>query len=185
MAPDNRLERPEDCYSPAAEGATAPAAQTPKRSLEPPLPSDGTRCDAILATQEGRGAGKYLLRRLTRKRRAPPRDSRVVAGHSTETPAAGLARGDVARERGTSDIPAPPARPPPKREGGTGKAKPGKRCSENEAGLSKVDTDTQAQEQERKRRRHSGPQQEKTKLNLGRDRDKVQRQQTQACEGEW
>ncbi|KAI4529060.1 hypothetical protein MG293_020883 [Ovis ammon polii] len=34
-------------------------------------------------------------------------------------------------------------------EGGTGKAKPGKRCSENEAGLSKADTDTQAQEQER------------------------------------
>ncbi|XDC68229.1 hypothetical protein R6Z07M_019411 [Ovis aries] len=38
------------------------------------------------------------------------------------------------------------------REGGTGKAKPGKRCSENEAGLSKADTDTQAQEQESSQR---------------------------------
>ncbi|KAI4574029.1 hypothetical protein MJG53_012205 [Ovis ammon polii x Ovis aries] len=51
----------------------------------------------------------------------------------------------------TGTISASVAGPPPprKREGGTGKAKPGKRCSENEAGLSKADTDTQAQEQER------------------------------------
>ena len=31
------------------------------------------------------------------------------------------------------------------REGGTGKAKPGKRCWENKAGLSKADTDTDTQ----------------------------------------
>ena len=95
--------------------------------------------------------------------------------------------GVVSAERGapvTSQAPLDPL--PRKREGVTGKTKPGKHCSENKAGLSKADTDTdtQAQEQERKRR-HSDPQQEKAKFNLGRDHDKVQRQQTQAYASGW
>ena len=46
MAPDNRLERPEDgSLSPAAGDATAPAAQTPELGPEPPPPSDATRRD--------------------------------------------------------------------------------------------------------------------------------------------
>ncbi|XP_055284530.1 collagen alpha-1(I) chain-like [Moschus berezovskii] len=84
----------------------------------------------------------------------------------------GDAGGGVGGERGTSDIPGSPGPPPPQgggREEGTeptGKAKPGKRCSENKARRSRADTDTdtQAQEQERKGRRHSlGPPREKQK----------------------
>ena len=128
------------------------------------------------ATEEGRGAGKDLLRRLPRRRCTPPSDSRVVGGiHFMETQAG--ARGGVGRERGSSGILDSLASLPRKREGGreggtgkvkpgkccckTGKVKPGKCCCKNKAGLWKADPDTQAQEQERKRR-HSGPQQEKT-----------------------
>ena len=141
------------------------------------------------AAEEGRGAGKDLLRRLPRRRRTPPSDSRVVGGYISWRRRRSGARGGVGRERGTSGILDSPASLPRKRErgreGGTGKVKPGEHCWKNKAGLWKADTDTQAQEQERKRRRHSGPQQEKTKLNLGRDHDKVQRQQTQLCGGGW
>ena len=41
-------------------------------------------------------------------------------------------------------------------EGGTGKTKPGKRCWENKAGLSKADTDTDTQTQTRTHRHRHG-----------------------------
>ena len=51
------------------------------------------------------------------KETSPPRDSRVVAGHSMEMLAAGLARDGVGGERSTSDISGSPGSPSPK-EGG-------------------------------------------------------------------
>ena len=122
------------------------------------------------------------------KETSPPRDSRVVAGHSMEMLAAGLARDGVGGERSTSDISGSPGSPSPKEGGREGPAKQNQASTARKikAGLSKADTDKdkQAQEQERKRR-HSDPQQEKAKLDLGSDHDKVQRQQTQACMGAW
>ena len=198
MAPDKRLDRPEDgSLSPATEDATAPAAQTPELGPEPPPPpSHTTRRDP---GRRGRERSWELSPQeaAPKETRCPPPPhthtcgSRVVVGGTFHGDAGG---GGSGAERGAPvTTRAPPDPFPPKeggrggREGPTGKAKPGKRCSENKAGLSKADTDTdtQAQEQERKRRRHSDPQQEKTKLNLGRDRDQVQRHQTQACAGAW
>ncbi|XP_052520107.1 collagen alpha-1(I) chain-like [Budorcas taxicolor] len=58
VAPDKRLERPEDVsLSPAAGDATAPAAQTPELGPEPPPPSDATRRDPGRRGRERRWEG--------------------------------------------------------------------------------------------------------------------------------
>ena len=57
------------------------------------------------------------------KETSPPRDSRVVAGHSMEMLAAGLARDGVGGERSTSDISGSPGSPSPKEGGREGPAK--------------------------------------------------------------
>ena len=197
MAPDKRLERPEDgSLSPAAGDATAPAAQTPELGPEPPPPSDATRRDPGRGGRERRWEGSPQ-EAATKETHSPTR-SRGAGGdipRRRRRAVGARGGGGVGGERGTSErhrrLPRPPSPERERereggREGGAGKAKPGERCSENKAGLWKADADTRAQEQERKRRRHArNPHQEKTQLNLGRDRDKVRRQQTQARAGGW
>lgn len=125
MAPDNRLDRPED-------GSLSPAAEEPPRR-PPKRPSSGrsllrlraTRRDATPAAEEGRGAGNYLLRRLPRRRRAPP--TRFQGGGGTFHGDAG--GGGSGAERGAPVTSrAPPDPLPPKegvreggREGGEGR----------------------------------------------------------------
>lgn len=186
-----------DSNVPRTGGCRRPPGTPPRRPPKRPssarsLRRRATRRDATPAAEEGRDAGKDLLRRLPRRRLTPPRDSGVLGGHSTETPAGGGGSGRGRRREGHQRAASqtPPAPPPPKeREGGRegpAKRNQGERCSENKAGLWKADADKQAQEQERKRRRHTrNPHREKTQLNLGRDRDKVRRQQTQAGAAGW
>ena len=144
VAPDNRLERPED-------GSLSPAAQTPELGPEPPPPSDATR---PRPQRKGEEPGDLSPGDCHERAAIPhaipgwwgdiPRRRRGVAG----------SRGGVSRERGTCDIPGNRSPCPPKgreggeegrRERGKGKVKPGKRCWENKAGLSKADTDTDTQ----------------------------------------
>ncbi|XP_065794611.1 collagen alpha-1(I) chain-like [Muntiacus reevesi] len=115
VAPDNRLDRPEDVsLSPAAEDATAPAAQTPELGPEPPPPpSHATRRDP---GRRGRETSWELSPQeaAPKETRSPP-PPHAIPGWRGHIPRRRRRRGLGGRERGTSDIPGSPGPPPPKR----------------------------------------------------------------------
>ncbi|XP_052520229.1 collagen alpha-1(I) chain-like [Budorcas taxicolor] len=114
VAPDKRLERPEDVsLSPAAGDATAPAAQTPELGPEPPPPSDATRRDPGRRGRERRWEGSPQ-EAATEETHSPTRFRGAGGDIPRRRRQAVGARGGVGGERGTSGIADSPGPPPPK-----------------------------------------------------------------------
>lgn len=119
MAPDKRLERPEDGWlSPAAGDATAPAAQTPELGPEPPPPSDATRRDPGRRGRERRWEGSPQ-EAATKETHSPTR-FRGAGGtfHGDAGGRWGLGAGSAERGAPASGIADSPGPPSPEREGG-------------------------------------------------------------------